>query len=358
MTNRQPLAETTNSTRGLGGSGWNGGGPPSIADLLKVMNERFDRVDERFDRVDERFDRVEFTLNPMSCDNFHAIPVIGAEAHTLTEGKQATYTWFDYGGTCCIVCAAHCAIPIATTGNCMFIELPQAITMLGVEGIYLVDPYNPDFKNPLPVHKDLIVIKVKSPPPSGRTLPQFTKVTQEKAKQPRRTRIVGRGLGSVVSSRDGTLVSTSNVESGGHLRFLLDQGEPGDSGTLLLVKDELGGFHARAIFCGIQAGLTPQHSRRGQATILPPLDCLTWLPVDPFQMNATGTVNVTCGVKADATIYLKNLNCSAIAKVAFGLNAVDLKDSNGTVKHGVFVSVAQQINYVGAADHYAMNGQL
>lgn len=370
MTSRQPLVNIYNNPPTPPN--------PSNAELLKAMNAGFkagfkavnagfNGVSKRLDGVSKRLDRIEFQLNPMANEEFYGIPVVGSETHKLTDAssKQATYTWFNYSGMACIVGAAHCALTVATTNDgVMFVELPREITDLGVLSIYLMDPYAKDFTNPLPTHKDIIVIMVKADPPHGKNLPQFTKVTPEKYKEQRRSQVVGRALGSIVSSRDGIFVSESNVHSGGVIQFLLDVGEPGDSGTLLLIMDGMGNFHARAIFCGIQPCLTSQHSRRGQAAILPPFGHLTELKVVETQTIPTGgSVDVKCFTGAPkvtaVTPCINDALCHVFPKPEFGQNAVELKDMrNNAAKHGVFVRTDHPINYIGAADSYRMSGQL
>jgi hypothetical protein len=197
-------------------------------------------------RLDARIQDLQSTLTPFADDKIFNVPVLGAENHQLLDPiKRATYTWLNYiANENTVVGAAHCALGNYTlrvegaSSHAIFIELPEAVLNLGVDGIYLSDPYTTSFINPLPIEKDLVVVKVQSSPPSNKTIPTSTKLSPEKTKESRRSRVVGRGLGGAVSSFDGSVILETNTHSGGCVRFFLDRGEPGDSGALLFVKDD------------------------------------------------------------------------------------------------------------------------
>ena len=311
---------------------------------------------------------LQLVLSPLSSDDIFNIPVVGADEHGFLDLKAATYTWFNYfPSKNTIVGAAHCALSVYTDSPNeprVFVELPESILKLGVCGVHLYNPYDGNFTNPLPTEKDVVVVEVSSPPPAGKKLHDYCChiMSSQKEKSSRHSRVVGRGLGGAVTSSDGLVRISSDGQSGGILKFLLHLGEPGDSGTLLLVKVAAGTYYAIAVFNGVENGSngivnSSMHHRRGIATLLPAPSALTFLPVifapnDFFQSGASVTF-----FNSESKSY-QAIDCTVHPHPANYPGAVVLRAPNGGERIGVYVKAQQPIHYVGMADIFKMRGHL
>jgi hypothetical protein len=311
-------------------------------------------------RLEARIQDLQSTLTPFADDKIFNVPVVGAENHQLLDPmKRATYTWLNFiANENTVVGAAHCALGCYTFpvqfascfSHAIFIELPEAVLNLGVDGIYLSEPYTSSFINPLPIEKDLVVVKVQSSPPSNKTIPTSIKLSPAKTKESRRSRVVGRGLGGAVSSFDGSVILETNTHSGGSVRFFLDRGEPGDSGTLLFVKNEnTGTLSPLAVFRGLSPSLGPNYHKRGEGTILPTPDALTFLPViDAQHLQNLVTTGVDLGDGLGKKMHFGvTPNPNGIVTVQAGTDSLS----------GVFVKAQNPIDYAGYADISVMRGQ-
>jgi hypothetical protein len=330
----------------------------------KAMETRLEATSKAMEtRLDARIQDLQSTLTPFADDKIFNVPVVGAENHQLLDPmKRATYTWLNFiANENTVVGAAHCALGCYTFpvqfascfSHAIFIELPEAVLNLGVDGIYLSEPYTSSFINPLPIEKDLVVVKVQSSPPSNKTIPTSIKLSPAKTKESRRSRVVGRGLGGAVSSFDGSVILETNTHSGGSVRFFLDRGEPGDSGALLFVKDDnTGTLSPLAVFRGLSPSLGPNYHKRGEGTILPTPDALTFLPViDAQHLQNLVTTGVDLGDGLVGQGHFRvTPNPNGMPLV------VSLLDGFSSFS-GVFVKADMPINYAGYADVSAMRGQ-
>jgi hypothetical protein len=330
--------------------------PQWFKDFETRLDARLESVETRLESMETRIQDLQSTLTPFADDKIFNIPVVGAENHQLLDPmKRATYTWLNYiANQNTVVGAAHCALGCYTLlvegarSHAIFIELPEAVLNLGVDGIYLSEPYTTSFINPLPIEKDLVVVKVQSSPPSNKTIPTSTKFSPEKTKESRRSRVVGRGLGGAVSSFDGSVILETNTHSGGCVRFFLDRGEPGDSGALLFVKDDTGTLSPLAVFRGFSPSLGTNYHKRGEGTILPTPDALTFLPViDALHLQDL----VTTGVD-----LCDGLGQQLHFRVTPNPNTVTVQADSISLS-GVFVKAERPINYAGYADISVMRGQ-
>jgi hypothetical protein len=324
------------------------------------------RLIARLDDMQSSIRDLQSTLNPFADDEIFNVPVVGAERHELIDPmKRATYTWINYlNNENTVVGAAHCALSCHTvpalgassSSHAVFIELPESVLKLGVVGIYLIEPYSRSFTNPLPVEKDLVVVKVKSSPPTNTNIPTFTTLSPQKRKNSRTSRVVGRGLGSAVSSFDGSVCLETNQHSGGSMRFLIGRGEPGDSGALLFVKDGNGNFSPLAVFRGFEPSLGPNYHKRGQGTILPKLNALTFLPViDAQHLQHLVSTGVVLGDGLVGPVHFQVApNPIQVAPNPNGI--VSLQHGSSSFS-GVFVKATAPINYAGFADISVMRGQ-
>eukprot|EP00529_Nitzschia_sp_RCC80_P032658 CAMPEP_0113441518 /NCGR_PEP_ID=MMETSP0014_2-20120614/1123_1 /TAXON_ID=2857 /ORGANISM="Nitzschia sp." /LENGTH=233 /DNA_ID=CAMNT_0000332363 /DNA_START=75 /DNA_END=776 /DNA_ORIENTATION=+ /assembly_acc=CAM_ASM_000159 len=211
----------------------------------------------------------------MSDPGFANLPVLGSDSSTLGTTISSTYTWVKFVGRTGLIGAAHCALSYGTYhDDKLLICLPESVTQLGVKGVYLVRPYDPEFSNNEPTEKlptkyDLIFIDVDeaSKPSSETKLPEFEKSTPSKKILQHHSPLVGRSSVSVVSSKDGVVEINTSERSVGSMSFFLDGGEPGDSRTLLCLKKG-NDWVPRGIFVGIKP-TPPGYGKRGLAATLP-----------------------------------------------------------------------------------------
>jgi hypothetical protein len=134
------------------------------------------------------------------------------------------------------------------------------------------------------------------------------------------------------------------------VRFFLDRGEPGDSGTLLFVKNEnTGTLSPLAVFRGLSPSLGPNYHKRGEGTILPTPDALTFLPViDAQHLQNLVTTGVDLGDGLGKKMHFGvTPNPNGIVTVQAGTDSLS----------GVFVKAQNPIDYAGYADISVMRGQ-
>ena len=157
---------------------------------------------------------------------------------------------------------------------------------MDVKAIYLLRPYEEDFRTPLPAWKDLIVISVSKDPPSDREVPSFVNDVAGTNHYSRVASVVGRTRDGCVSNhRSGTVNISTNVDGTGTITFVLENGKPGDSGTVLHVSNRDGRFLPVGVFRGVLPKPNPLSHPRGQGAIIPPMSALTKL--DVLNLNAT-----------------------------------------------------------------------
>jgi hypothetical protein len=293
--------------------------------------------------------------------------VIDAASHCLlTDNKTATWTWFKYGTRVTIIGAAHCALPYQTIsvtykegaepidGFPTFVQLPESVLNLGVKAIEFLQPY--EFKNPLPVRQDFVFIHVEDPPPQGLTIPAYEKIALQGEVYDHR--VVGRTIGSYVSSLDGLLVIDPDA---GGFKFLLGRGEPGDSGSLLFCIANPSS--QRYVPIGVFRGILPRNSLhtqvRGEGTLIPPLGTLlTQLPVCHF-VDVPQDGVAQCKIRQVHLVGANNSYLRAGVRAKGRLQGVELfNETDGTaMSTGVFVNSQQPICYIGQKDMALMSGE-
>jgi hypothetical protein len=290
--------------------------------------------------------------------------VIDAASHRLlTDNKTATWTWFKYGTRNTIIGAAHCALPYQTIsitykegakpmdGFPTFVSLPESVLNLGVKAIEFLQPY--EFTNPLPVRQDVVFIHVEHLPPQGLTIPVYQEIVFQGEVYDHR--VVGRALGSYVSSLDGLLVIDPDA---GGFKFLLGRGEPGDSGCLLFCIADPGPQVPVPI--GVFRGILPRNSLhtqlRGEGTLIPPLGTpLTQLPVCHF-VDVPQDGVAQCKICQVHLVGANNSYLRADVRAKGRLQGVELYDETGGTRTGVFVNSQQPIFYIGEKDMALMSG--
>jgi hypothetical protein len=314
------------------------------------MRNEIGQMRQDIETVNFKITELGMRTMPTMDESFKRIPVIDAgtvDACSL-NGKNSTWTWFDYGSKgIVIVGAAHCAIPLVFPGkpHDLFINLPTSIICLGIHEVLLIDPYDYSFKSPLPVEKDLIVIRVCTAPPLGTNVPCYTRLTPKKKRNMWDSKIVGRGLEHAVQSYRDAICITTDEKARGIVRFSLSLGEPGDSGTLLFALDpaELR-YHAIGVFRGTEPLAGKRVLPRGCGALLPPFDTLECLPVKPGP-HPEETLEAYC---KDERVLVRVTNPSP------GISELEL--SNGLKFRGVFVATKQQVSYDGYSQICSLRG--
>jgi hypothetical protein len=265
-----------------------------------------------------------------------------------------------------ILGSVHSAMPFHVTSlqygnghehNVIFLEIPQNILQKTVEQIFLLDPYTPEFANPLPVENDLIAIEVKTKLDRHVAIPSYNPENVPAGVHECFTEchVVGQSQISYVNSKGGLLTLNTNVDGTGTMSFFPDVGPPGQSGTLLHVKNYAAtgnrtDYKPVAIFHGIVTETNQHATPQGVAAILPPFERMTSLPVcDVFG-------HVCEGVDSPSLILnlADNLTCSVTSATStHGFAAVKLTDGS-SIKYGVLLKATQNIRYAGYKD-WAVN---
>jgi hypothetical protein len=330
-------------------------------ELTRVGTEQ----NRQHQEIMHKLNPLTFATNPLNEVSFRDVPVIDAASHRLlTNDKTATWTWIKYGTRDTIIGSAHCALPYQTIsvtykegaepidGFPTFVSLPESVLNLGVKAIEFLQPY--EFTNPLPVRQDFVFIHVEHLPPQDLTIPVYQgNVFQGELYD---HRVVGRALGSNVSSLDGLLVIDPDADG---FKFLLGRGEPGDSGTLLFCVTDPGSRNYGPI--GVFRGILPRNSlhtqARGEGTMIPRTGTpLTQLPVCHLVDVPQGGV-ARCKISQVHLVGANNSYLRANVRAKGRLQGVELFDETEGTKTGVFVNSQQPLFYIGEKDMALMSGK-
>jgi hypothetical protein len=323
----------------------------SFAALARTMNENFTNLTRI---LNESHTFVKQAAFPLGTNGLDLVP------ECFEHSSQAPFTWASYPSKerSMILGSAHCAIPIHVLSlqdgnqwddNLLFVEIPPSITEKTVERIHLLDPYNPEFANPLPVQYDLIAIEVQTKLDHRVAIPSYDPAFVQAGvvyQAYKECRVVGQSQNSYMNSKGGFLTLNTNEDGTGTMTFVLDVGAPGQSGTLLYAQNTAAGteFKPVAIFHSLAPKTNQYANPQAVAAILPPFERLTSLPVcDVFD----GIDN-----SSSLTLHLSdNGTCSVTsAALTHGFAAVKLTDSSSSTKYGVFVRTEQNIPYAGYKD--------
>jgi hypothetical protein len=357
----------------------------SLANLTHTVNDLTHTVNENHATSQANHANLTHTVNENHANLTHtvngnhafvkqtAFPLgtsgLNLAPECLENSPLAAFTWIGYphAKTPMIVGSAHCAIPLHVLSlqhnnysdpNFVFVELPQPILKRNVLHIFLLDPYatpyTPGFVNPLPVKNDLIAIDVQHKLDSRVKVPSYdSSVVPAGVYQTyKECHVVGQSQNSYVNSKGGLLTLDTNADGTGTMSFVLDVGQPGQSGTSLFVQNTAGtrtGFKAVAIFHGVLPKTNQYATPQGVAAILPPFERLTSLRVsDVFQ-----------GVDSPSlTLHLADNGICTVTSAAstHGFASVKLMDANSSIKYGVFVRTTKNIPYAGYKDWAVMPG--
>ena len=324
-----------------------------VAGILRNIYEKLVETNTRLDGMNTRLDGIAFTLNPFLNPVIEKVPVI-TNGDVLTNEKNGVFTWFRYpeNHQTVAIGSAHTALRFQTIAtqppsptkdglHLHFVTLPESVLALGVNKILFLDVSQ--MTNPLPPELDICVVCTNTNPTVS-ALPELYQHSITGTVSSTSSGIVGKSVGGFVSSLGGA-VNISMNGNVGRLEFLLDVGEPGDSGTLLFVKKPEGSYHPIAVFSGLSPKTTTRQAR-GQACVIP--------PASTFQ-SALNVVDLTQEPISDVVLGCKN--SWGKFKVESGpQNAVRLQQVGGTASFfGVFVKSPCPISYMGDTDIALMN---
>jgi hypothetical protein len=147
-----------------------------------------------------------------------------------------------------------------------------------------------------------------------------------------------------VSSQGGAVTVEVDKDGLGYIEFLLQVGEPGDSGTLLHMEDPVTeAFLPVAVFRG--AGGLPHQQRRGVATVIPPPEMFWKYSV----ANASDIVSAYPRVTVSGKIGSEESRICVVAENWVSLNY------HGCPISGVFVETECPSQYIGDLEIACMN---
>lgn len=318
------------------------------------INHRLNHIDHRLYHIEhvqhvieKEMNGMKLAIDPTLDKEFCDIPVI-SKCNDIGLGNRSTYSWINYGGVDVIVGAAHCALSLCTdSSELLFIELPEAITNLFVTHVYLLHPetFNNIDENRcgIPTQYDIVVIEVKTGFSGNKErISKYKQTTPENA-QKMESRLFGLTPVGIVSSKNSIVYVQTTKSSEGTLSFFLDEGEPGDSGTLLHTKGENGELEAKAIFTGVTIAESC-YKRRGLAAVLPKRGSFSEFEViDATNIQQLDIVDFVSGKPEEMKVRVLSDN---------NLKAVNLEDFHGKkMAHGVIVNIKklqiQRIPYLG-----------
>ena len=299
--------------------------------------------------------------------------------HSLhSSEKSGVYTWARDGsqGSPLIIGAVHCAltlfsesvtihtVPVKTRKDLTFVELPKSILSKLVRKVGLVNPFDGKFENlenSLPPERDVIAIVVNDIP--SFPICSYTAPPENVSEiESLCTSVAGLSYGSMVTNKHGMVsVQPGALPYTGTATFVLDSGEPGDSGCMLHFKrDDQENTNSTwspgAVFRGLSPANahSPYLTRRGIATIIPPASKFDYLKVvDVLALHPNAKISCRVGTKD------KEFNCEVESEPTLvNTGAVKLVSPRGGCKYGVFVKNEKPIKFIGEKDWATMNGSM
>ena len=314
------------------------------------MQGQLNDMQGQLNGIQGQLNGISQTLNPFAnpaLQNTRLVTPDDLNGQLLTNDKNGVYTWMNFPSNPSPVAigSAHTSLRYHTLSVLpppqpgrfeIFVALPQAVLESGVKSVRFVD--TEQFQNPLPTCLDVCVVDLEETPKNKDGVASFTTVPGG-TKSFTNSNVVGKSNGSFVASFGGAVVVQKHTTTGlGKVEFLLQAGDPEDSGTLLHVKDADGCFHPIAIFSGVSRP-SASHQRRGHGCLIP--------EAKNFQsrlsvMNPTDVQYVFLASQGGAAKF----RVEGKPK-----KAVVLKQENGSAElHGVFVTSPTPITYMGDSD--------
>jgi hypothetical protein len=240
--------------------------------MNNTLNYKIDTMNNTLNhRMDVNFwnlsRQLNSAINPAILFEFNQLRVLSSCGNDYTDavllGKQSTWTIMKYGNSILAVGCLHCGFQKATarttigSNEILFAGgLPEAVLDAGVKKVWLkkVDVMQLEnekhkssltlIRHPLPPEMDVMMVELENLPVGvdRESLPTYGYFSKEiagdlKKKKNTSCRVLGRGVSGMVHGSN--LVPSRSWR--GHdapqvFTFLLEKGEPGDSGTLMFAE--------------------------------------------------------------------------------------------------------------------------
>ena len=240
--------------------------------MNNTLNYKIDTMNNTLNhRMDVNFwnlsRQLNSAINPAILFEFNQLRVLSSCGSDYTDavllGKQSTWTIMKYGNSILAVGCLHCGFQKATarttigSNEILFAGgLPEAVLDAGVKKVWLkkVDVMQLEnekhkssltlIRHPLPPEMDVMMVELENLPVGvdRESLPTYGYFSKEiagdlKKKKNTSCRVLGRGVSGMVHGSN--LVPSRSWR--GHdapqvFTFLLEKGEPGDSGTLMFAE--------------------------------------------------------------------------------------------------------------------------
>ena len=240
--------------------------------MNNTLNYKIDTMNNTLNhRMDVNFwnlsRQLNSAINPAILFEFNQLRVLSSCGNDYTDavllGKQSTWTIMKYGNSILAVGCLHCGFQKATarttigSNEILFAGgLPEAVLDAGVKKVWLkkVDVMQLEnekhkssltlIRHPLPPEMDVMMVELENLPVGvdRESLPTYGYFSKEiagdlKKKKNTSCRVLGRGVSGMVYGSN--LVPSRSWR--GHdapqvFTFLLEKGEPGDSGTLMFAE--------------------------------------------------------------------------------------------------------------------------
>ena len=329
---------------------------------MNSMKSSISSMKSSISSMNKKIDGITHILSPLSDPLIASTPVI-TTGSLLTNRRNGVFTWCDFGPgkERVAIGAAHTALRYATVAvapspadgsHLLFVMFPDSVLNLGVKKVFFVDAGR--MSNPLPSELDVCVVQVASKPPDGTYVPRLVQGQSQGGTTLSATSgVVGKSIGSFVSSCGGFVeVSMDQTARLGHLHFLLEAGEPDDSGTLLYTKTNTGNV-PNAIFTGLSSATTARQAR-GLGCVIPPESAFqTCLEV--VDITSYGVTRVMlCSRNGMGEFTPVSLGWPPGGTVAPPVTLHSVNGQDGSLT-GVFVKSPNLITYTGDADIALMN---
>mmetsp|Transcript_25999 Transcript_25999/g.71605 ORF Transcript_25999/g.71605 Transcript_25999/m.71605 type:complete len:396 (-) Transcript_25999:41-1228(-) len=275
----------------------NQGVDQKFKEMTAMVNQKFDGVNQKFDGMDQKFAEVNRELAEMnrelaagnekldlllSCNADATLERVKPKLETsrtardqaVLKGGHSTWTYLQQTGQnntpkLIAVGSVHCGLYYTThhTENnyqLIFVNLPAGILEKGVEKVGFIDPGR--ISNPIKVHRDIMCVELSAASNTGAHNYNMFDISNGPTLP---AKVGGKSLSGTVSGKHCTLVD------GSHLMFVEDQGEAGNSGTLMFGWGE--GSHPLPI--GTYFGNAPKKDAirfRGLIAPLPNYNDFVW----------------------------------------------------------------------------------
>jgi hypothetical protein len=249
---------------------------------FKEMDEKFET---KFDNLEEKIDhlrkdvRLLVSVSPdIAIQRINPVIVGSKESNRMAvlEGGESTWSYLRSDKSLSAVGSVHCGLYYFSTHSTLtFVNLPKELINLGVLEIGFYEPVGID--NPILHEYDIMIVKLKQSHIPGNESPihEYKQFDSDQIIQ----KVAGKSNSGVVSGQNV-------VANDGHLVFVEDFGEVGNSGTLMFgwsndvdeAKPVGVYFGVRSIGWGTKSTSNGLHPR-GIVVPLPDPQKITWFQV-------------------------------------------------------------------------------